>query len=84
MVREIADSSIEPIAEGFHGYNLVKVGMNYYGLKQGHPIDFERIEAGAYSRDICIRDQSLIAVREAIVRLVGDANVAPAAGGGSG
>ena len=84
LVREIPEASIEPIAEGFHGYNLVKVGMDYYALKQGHSIDFERIETGAYDRDVCIRGESLIAVRQAVVGLVGDAGVASAAGGGSG
>ena len=73
-VREIPGTSIEQIAEGFHGYNLVKVGLDYYGLRQGRQIDFERIESGTYRRDVCVRGKSLSAVREAVARIAGVSN----------
>lgn len=47
------------VREGFHGYNVVRIKKDFYGIRQGYPFEKNMADDGAYPEGICYKAVSL-------------------------
>ena len=58
------------ICGGFNGYNIIKAGSYFYGIKHGYPFDIEKADAGEYDPALCIKGGTIKAVESSILKTV--------------
>ena len=69
VVRNPA-SEVELVVEGYNGYNIIKIGGIFFGIKQGYPFDFEKAESNGYPKDILVKEKRVKDVERQIDHIV--------------
>ncbi len=65
-ISKDVSASISLIMEGFNGYNIIKVGRDLYGIKQGYPFDINMVDAGEYEPGVLFKAGNIKKVKESI------------------
>lgn len=65
-ISKDVSASISLIMEGFNGYNIIKVGRDLYGIKQGFPFDINLVDAGEYEPGVLFKAGNIKKVKESI------------------
>ncbi|MBI5559855.1 MAG: radical SAM protein [Deltaproteobacteria bacterium] len=59
---------IHLVREGFHGYNIVEVKRDFYGIKQGHPFDKDKADRGGCGDGVCFKGRNSTEVERLIAQ----------------
>jgi hypothetical protein len=55
------------INDGFNGFNIIKAGSSFFGIKHGYPFDFERANTGETEQGICFKGSTIKEVEKLIL-----------------
>ncbi|TAN61691.1 radical SAM protein [bacterium] len=57
--------------DGFNGYNIIKAGSGFFGIKHGYPFDFEKADTGQTEPGVCFKGKT---VKEVEARILASLN----------
>lgn len=55
------------INDGFNGFNIIKAGSSFFGIKHGYPFDFEMANAGETEQGTCFKGSTIKEVEKLIL-----------------
>jgi hypothetical protein len=70
IIQDIHGPSVSLILEGYYGYNIIKIVEDVYGIKQGYPLDAEKLRTDSYGPGVLFKARLVKDVEDMIANYI--------------